>query len=192
MDSPGAVCLQQGSNQFSTTPVVAGRTIKIHSVSGVFSVAVVIRMKKMGKAHRQFFRICATDKRAPRDGRVLEELGTYDPHVSETDARVHLNQERVSYWLGVGAQPSEKVAILIKKYGPSGTHVDAQRTAFDRLAMKHDIPDPGAPASLPKSKEAPAPPVSSEAPAPEAAAPEAVASEAAAEEAAAPAEAAAE
>ncbi len=102
-------------------------------------------MKKMGKAHRQFFRICATDKRAPRDGKVLEELGTYDPHVSETDARVHLNQERVSYWLGVGAQPSEKVAILIKKYGPNGTHVDAQRTAFDRLAMKHDIPDPGAP-----------------------------------------------
>ncbi len=136
-------------------------------------MAVVIRMKKMGKAHRQFFRICATDKRAPRDGKVLEELGTYDPHVSETDARVHLNQERVSYWLGVGAQPSEKVAILIKKYGPNGTHVDAQRTAFDRLAMKHDIPDPGAPASLPKSKEAPAP-----APAPEAAAPEAPAAEA--------------
>ena len=55
-------------------------------------VPVVIRMKKMGKSHRAFFRICATDKRAPRDGRVLEELGTYDPSVPETDARAKLNR----------------------------------------------------------------------------------------------------
>jgi ribosomal protein S16 len=77
-------------------------------------VAVVIRMKKMGRAHRAFFRICATDKRAPRDGRVLEELGTYDPSVPETDARAVFNQERVAHWLSVGALPSEKVAVLIK------------------------------------------------------------------------------
>jgi small subunit ribosomal protein S16 len=73
-------------------------------------VAVVIRMKKMGRAHRHFFRICATDKRAPRDGRVLEELGTYDPMVPETDARARLKNERIDYWIGVGALPSEKVA----------------------------------------------------------------------------------
>src|SRR5436853_5911668 len=58
-------------------------------------VSVVIRMKMMGKAHRAFFRICATDMRAPRDGRVLEEIGTYDPSVPETDARVKFNNERV-------------------------------------------------------------------------------------------------
>jgi len=47
-------------------------------------------MKKMGKKHRPFFRICAVDGRKPRDGRVLEELGTYDPMIGETDARAML------------------------------------------------------------------------------------------------------
>ena len=79
-------------------------------------------MKKLGRSHQPFFRICAVDKRAPRDGRVLEELGTYDPRVPETDARAILKAERVDYWLGVGAQPSENVAVLIKKYGTNGTH----------------------------------------------------------------------
>ena len=86
-------------------------------------MAVRIRMKKMGRKHRPFFRICAIDSRNPRDGRVLEELGTYDPMVPETDARAVLNGERIAYWLGVGAQPSEKVKVLIKKYGTDGTHV---------------------------------------------------------------------
>jgi small subunit ribosomal protein S16 len=109
-------------------------------------------MKKMGRSHCPFFRICATDKRAPRDGRVLEELGTYDPRVPETDARAILKAERVDYWLGVGAQPSEKVRVLIKKYGTNGTHASAQKAALERLAQPKSVPDPGAPASLPKPK----------------------------------------
>jgi small subunit ribosomal protein S16 len=113
-------------------------------------VSVVIRMKKMGKAHRAFFRICATDKRAPRDGRVLEELGTYDPFVPETDARARLNSERVAYWLGVGAQPSEKVAILIKKYGPGGTHLDAQQKALEKLTVPKAVPQAGPAVVKPK------------------------------------------
>jgi small subunit ribosomal protein S16 len=110
-------------------------------------------MKKMGRSHQSFFRICAIDKRSPRGGRVLEELGTYDPRVPETDARAIMDPERVSYWLGVGAQPSEKVAILIKKYGKDGTHVAAQKAALDKLALPKSVPDPGAPASLPKPKK---------------------------------------
>jgi small subunit ribosomal protein S16 len=110
-------------------------------------------MKKLGRSHQPFFRICAVDKRAPRDGRVLEELGTYDPLVPETDARAIFNTERVDYWLGVGAQPSENVAVLIKKYGTNGTHVDAQKAALEKLAAPKSIPDPGAPASLPKAKK---------------------------------------
>ncbi|MEQ8848466.1 30S ribosomal protein S16 [Botrimarina sp.] len=116
-------------------------------------MAVRIRMKKMGRAHRHFFRICATDKRSPRDGRVLEELGTYDPMLPEADARAVLNKERVSYWLGVGAQPSEKVAVLIKKYGENGTHLDAQRAALEKLSMPVEIPDAGEPVSTQKSEE---------------------------------------
>jgi small subunit ribosomal protein S16 len=93
-------------------------------------VAVKIRMKMMGRKHRPFFRICAMDARRPRGGRVLEELGTYDPLVPDTDARVLLNGERVNYWLGVGAQPTEKVKVLIKKYGAEGTHLAQQQAAL--------------------------------------------------------------
>jgi len=115
-------------------------------------VSVRIRMKKMGRAHQPFFRICAVDKHRPRDGRVLEELGTYDPRVSETDARAIFNAERVDYWLSVGAQPSENVAVLIKKYGTGGTHVAAQKAALEKLAQPKAVPDPGAPASPAKPK----------------------------------------
>jgi small subunit ribosomal protein S16 len=107
-------------------------------------------MKKMGKAHRAFFRICATDKRAPRDGRVIEQIGTYDPSVPETDARARFNQERTAYWLGVGAQPSEKVAILIKKYGPGGTHAEAQKQALEKLSAPKSVPAAGPAVSKPK------------------------------------------
>lgn len=96
---------------------------------------VRLRMKQMGRKHRPFFRICATDSRSARDGRVIEELGHYDPLVRETDARAILNGERIAYWLGVGAQPSEKVRVLIKKYGQNGTHLEKQKEALARLQV---------------------------------------------------------
>ena len=99
-------------------------------------MAVKIRMKKMGRTHRPFFRICAVDARAPRDGRVIEQLGTYDPMVPELDARAILKGERIQYWLGVGAKPSPKVGTLIKKYGKDGTHLDAQTEAISRLSER--------------------------------------------------------
>jgi small subunit ribosomal protein S16 len=73
-------------------------------------------MKKMGRKHRHFFRIVAIDARQPRDGRVIEELGTYDPQVKNTDDRVTLKPDRIKYWMSVGAQPSENVAIFLRKY----------------------------------------------------------------------------
>ena len=79
-------------------------------------MAVRIRMKMTGRKHRPFFRIVAIDSRQPRDGRELEELGTYDPMVQSTDERVKLVPDRVKYWMGVGALPSEKCAVLFKKY----------------------------------------------------------------------------
>jgi small subunit ribosomal protein S16 len=82
---------------------------------------------------------------------VLEEVGHYDPLVPETDARVVLNGERIDYWLGVGAQPSDKVAVLIKKYGSKGTHLEEQKTAVARLAVKRRRP--GVPSDLPKMEK---------------------------------------
>ncbi len=116
-------------------------------------MAVRIRLKKMGRAHRPFYRVCAFDHHTPRDGRALEELGTYDTSIHNTDARTVLNAERIDYWLSVGAQPTEKVAVLIKKYGTGGTHLDQQKVALEELATPKSIPDPGAPASLPKKPE---------------------------------------
>ena len=79
-------------------------------------MAVRIRMKKLGRKHRMFFRIVAIDSRQPRDGRVLEELGSYDPMVKNTDERVRLKPDRIKHWISVGARPSERVATLLKKY----------------------------------------------------------------------------
>jgi small subunit ribosomal protein S16 len=73
-------------------------------------------MKTMGRRHRKFYRIVAIDSRQPRDGKVLEELGTYDPMVAGSDGRITLDPERVKYWMSVGAKPSERVQVLIKKY----------------------------------------------------------------------------
>lgn len=103
-------------------------------------MAVRIRMKKMGRTHRPFYRLCAVDQRTPRDGKVIEELGYYDTSVPETDARAILKGERISYWLGVGAQASDKCHVLIKKYGESGTHLDKQREALERLKAGRPIP----------------------------------------------------
>jgi small subunit ribosomal protein S16 len=96
-------------------------------------VAVRIRLKKLGRKHRPFFRICAMDVKAPRDGRVIEELGHYDPMVPDADARVVLERERVDYWIGVGALPTRKVAVLLRKYGTSGSHLAQNAEALKKL-----------------------------------------------------------
>lgn len=90
-------------------------------------------MKRLGRKNRPFYRLCAIDQRSPRDGRVLEELGHYDPMCKETDARAILKGERIKYWISVGAQPSENVQVLIKKYGSEGTHLKQQADALGRL-----------------------------------------------------------
>jgi small subunit ribosomal protein S16 len=150
-------------------------------------MAVRIRMKKMGRTHRPYYRVCAMDRRSPRDGRVIEELGTYDPMCPETDARVTLKADRIDYWIGVGAQPSDKVATLIKKYGTGGTHLDAQKAAIERLSKRKQYspaPEPAKPAKQKKEEKpkAEAEPAAEAAPAEEATGEEAPAAEASSEE----------
>ena len=120
-------------------------------------MAVRIRLKKMGRKARPFFRLCAMDARAPRDGKVIEELGYYDPMVRETDARAILKTERIDYWLSVGAQPSDKAGVLIKKYGTNGTHVAKQQEALSRLRPPRPTSyatTPASEASAPQQEEA--------------------------------------
>lgn len=79
-------------------------------------MAVRIRMKQMGRTHRHFYRIVAIDHRQPRDGRAIEELGTYDPHVQDKDKSVTLVPSRIKYWQSVGAKASEHCEALFKKH----------------------------------------------------------------------------
>jgi small subunit ribosomal protein S16 len=86
-------------------------------------------MTLLGRKHRPYYRIVAIDSRQPRDGRYLEELGTYDPMVKNTDERVRLKPDRIKHWLSVGALPSEKVAVFFKKYMAKFEQKQAAATA---------------------------------------------------------------
>jgi small subunit ribosomal protein S16 len=78
-------------------------------------VAVKIRLKRMGKIRAPYYRIVVADSRTKRDGRVIEEIGKYHP--KEDPSLIEVNSERAQYWLGVGAQPSEPVAAILKVTG---------------------------------------------------------------------------
>lgn len=78
---------------------------------------VRLRLKKTGRRHRSCFRLSAMDIRSPRDGRVIEELGWYDPTAANPDKQISLDRERIEHWLSVGAQPSETVRSLLRRNG---------------------------------------------------------------------------
>ncbi len=69
----------------------------------------------MGRRHKPFYRLNAIEKRAPRDGRIIESLGWFDPLVADEAKAMSLNAERIRYWLSVGAQPTETVRTLLKR-----------------------------------------------------------------------------
>ena len=81
-------------------------------------MSVSLRLSRGGSKKRPFFRIVAADIRAPRDGRYIERLGTYNPMREKDDPeRVNLNLERIKYWLSVGAKPTERVTGFLAKEG---------------------------------------------------------------------------
>lgn len=81
-------------------------------------MAVKIRLKRLGKIHAPYYRIVVADSRTKRDGRVIEEIGLYHP--TQDPSVIEVNSERAQYWLGVGAQPTEQVAALLKLTGDWG------------------------------------------------------------------------
>ena len=78
---------------------------------------VRIRLKRTGRRHRPCYRLAAVDQRASRDGRVIEELGLYDPANKNPDLQTNLKRERIEHWLSQGAQASDTVAQLLKRAG---------------------------------------------------------------------------
>lgn len=102
-------------------------TERLHSRDGTgvewaqeTDVAVRLRLKRFGRRHRPSYRVAAMDSRSPRDGRVIEELGFYDPLASDATQQVSLKKDRIAYWLRVGAQPSDTVRNLLKREGMVG------------------------------------------------------------------------
>lgn len=174
-------------------------------------MAIALRLSRGGSKKRPYYRIVAADQRAPRDGKYLEQIGTYNPLLAKDDEkRVSLNEDRARYWLGVGGQPSDRVARFLDAAGvleraPRNNPNKAKpgEKAVERAeekAEKAAAADEAAKAAVEEAKAAPAEePVVEEAAAEEApaeeAAPEAPAEEAAPEapaEEAAPEEAPAE
>jgi small subunit ribosomal protein S16 len=80
-------------------------------------MAVKLRFNRLGRSHHAFFRLNAVDSRSPRDGRVIEHLGFYDPVNKEPGKQFQADLERCKYWLDKGAVPSETVSSLLKKNG---------------------------------------------------------------------------
>ena len=81
-------------------------------------MAVKIRLKRLGKIRAPYYRIVVADSRTKRDGRVIEEIGKYHP--TEQPSFIEVDSERAQYWLGVGAQPTEQVQVLLKLTGDWG------------------------------------------------------------------------
>ena len=81
-------------------------------------MAIALRLSRGGAKKRPYYRIVATDSRSPRDGKYLEQIGTYNPLLAKDDpARIKLNEDRARHWLSVGAQPSDRVARFLDAAG---------------------------------------------------------------------------
>ena len=81
-------------------------------------MSVSLRLSRGGSKKRPYYKIVVANSRAPRDGKFLEQVGTYNPLLAKDDAnRVRLVEDRVKYWIGVGAQPTDRVARLLDKAG---------------------------------------------------------------------------
>ncbi|MCH2555206.1 MAG: 30S ribosomal protein S16 [SAR116 cluster bacterium] len=162
-------------------------------------MALKIRLARGGAKKRPFYRIVVAEASAPRDGRYVERVGTYNPMVpKDHDQRLTLKAERITYWLGQGAQPTERVQKMLagaglaeapvireqpKKSAPGRKRAEREAEEAAAAADAAEAAAEEAAAAEAPAEEAPAEEAAAEAPAEEAPAEEAPAEEAAVEEA---------
>ena len=157
-------------------------------------MALKIRLARGGAKKRPFYRIVVAEASAPRDGRYVERVGTYNPMVpKDHDQRLTLKAERITYWLGQGAQPTERVQKMLAGAGLAEAPVireQPKKSAPGRKRAEREAEEAAAAADAAEAAaeeaaaaEAPAEEAAAEAPAEEAPAEEAPAEEAAAEDA---------
>ena len=107
---------------------------------------VKIRLRRFGKKNTPVYRVVVADKRSPRDGSIIEEIGTYDPLLKRNNFTLKL--DRVDYWLGVGAQPSDTVASFIRKARKGPVE------EVDEEPVVEAVEAPAAPAPVPEPEVA--------------------------------------
>ena len=157
-------------------------------------MSVSLRLSRGGSKKRPYYKIVVANSRAPRDGKYLEQVGTYNPLLAKADTnRVRIIEDRVKYWLGVGAQPTDRVARMLDKAGikeraatNNPNKAEPGKQAKDRAEEKAEklreaeeaaAAAAAAPAPEPAAEEAPAAAEEAAAEAPAEAAPEAAAEE---------------
>jgi small subunit ribosomal protein S16 len=90
-------------------------------------MSVKIRLKRVGKKKAPSYRVVVADSRSPRDGRIIENIGWYNPLVEPS--AIHIDEEKAFKWLNVGAQPTDSVASLLKRTGAMERFEQAKSTA---------------------------------------------------------------
>ncbi len=133
-------------------------------------MAIKIRLARGGSKKRPFYRIVAADSRMPRDGRFIERLGTYSPLLpKDSEERVKMNVERIQYWIGQGAQPTDRIARMLEAAGvvPAKTRANPKQAEPGEKAKKRaEEKTAKAAAATEASKEAAAAPAEAPAEAP--------------------------
>ncbi|GAA2005028.1 30S ribosomal protein S16 [Brevibacterium samyangense] len=114
-------------------------------------MAVKIRLTRMGKIRQPFYRVVVADSRTRRDGRAIEEIGKYHP--TENPSLIEIDSERAQYWLGVGAQPTDQVKVLLKLTG-DWQKFTGEGEAVNTVKVKEPKPEFVAPAAGSVIKEA--------------------------------------
>lgn len=120
-------------------------------------MALKLRLARQGRKALPFYAIVVTDSRSPRDGRFIEKLGTYDPRQpKDSDRRVSMNNERITYWLGQGAQASDRVAIFLGKAGlaPMPAKKNNPQKAVPKAKAQERAKEKAAKAAAPKEEAA--------------------------------------
>src|SRR3954469_9697422 len=119
-------------------------------------MSVKLRLKSMGRTHKRFFRLNAIESRSPRDGRVIEELGHYNPQEKDKAKQFVAKLDRCQYWLDHGAIPSETVSSLLKRNGLEHKQLRLPRPGKPKVAPAAPAAEGAAPAAATPAAEAPA------------------------------------
>lgn len=118
-------------------------------------MAVKLRLKRFGRSHSAFYRLNAIDSRTPRDGRVIEELGYYDPTNKDKEKQFVAKLDRCRYWLDTGAIPSETVSSLLKKNGVEHKQLKLPKPGKPKVVAPVPAADGSQPANAAAAEAAP-------------------------------------